>query len=182
MTLDRTEIYNTDSFKVTINSYTGNIKKYYLHVLTSDGTLKGKVEVPNGNAYMVMNGWDPGTYTMYAELVSDTGSYKGSSTNGSVKITKKNMTWGSASNLGTDYWAYIQNSNTGLALTADSNGNVCGRKLTKADNQLWYLERLNDGTYRLHSKSTGKILTLYNSNYFNSGNIDAEPYTDNIFP
>ena len=96
-----------------------------------------------------------------------------------MKITKKNMTWGSASNLGTDYWAYIQNSNTGLGLTADSNGNVCGRKLTKADNQLWYLERLNDGTYRLHSKSTGKILTLYNSNYFNSGNIDAEPYTDN---
>ena len=77
---------------------------------------------------------------------------------------------GSVQDLGTGFYGTITNTKIGTALTV-SGTNVVANTETGEENQLWYFEKQSDGSYKITSKSTGKILDVANGGDVDRTNV-----------
>ena len=78
--------------------------------------------------------------------------------------------------VGTDFNAYIINTNHWMHLTND-DGNVTLRSETGAYNQIWHFERLGDGSYKITSLYDGTCLDVDGAGTIEGTNVGT--YTDN---
>ena len=84
----------------------------------------------------------------------------------------------STTDLGTDFYAYIINTNSWMHLTNDSN-NVSVRTLTGEPNQVWYFSRQSDGSYSIQSAYDEKALEAYNFGSTPQTNVQTLTYSGN---
>ena len=78
--------------------------------------------------------------------------------------------------VGTDFDAYIINTNHWMHLTND-DGNVTLRSETGDENQIWHFERLSDGSYKITSLYDGTCLDVEGAGTIDGTNVGT--YLDN---
>lgn len=77
--------------------------------------------------------------------------------------------------LGTNFYAYIINTKHWMMLTNDSN-NISLRSETGSPRQVWYFERLNDGSYKITSAYDGNCIDVANAETTAGTNVQALGY------
>ena len=80
--------------------------------------------------------------------------------------------------VGTNFYAYIINTASWNHLTNDQP-NVSARTLTGAPNQVWYFERLSDGSYKITSALDGKALDVDGMGTADGTNVKTYEYNGN---
>lgn len=81
----------------------------------------------------------------------------------------------SPSNLGDDFYAYIENNNIKVLLSNISS-NVQGAQTIGSNNQIWNFKRQNDGSYAILSYSDGLSMDVEDYGTTNGTNIQMMPY------
>jgi arabinan endo-1,5-alpha-L-arabinosidase len=62
-----------------------------------------------------------------------------------------------------------------LALTVDADAKLTAIAFTDADGQLWKIDQLTDGSYRIRAKTSGNVLTLTQTDQ--AQGVELKPYT-----
>lgn len=106
------------------------------------------------------------------------------STNISNKAIYTWRTWNGAItsipvDLGTNFYAYIINTSPWKHLTYDDDLNVTIRTETGKSNQIWYFERLSDGSYKITSAKDGKCFEVHNFETASGTNVHMNDYNGN---
>ena len=89
-------------------------------------------------------------------------------------LSKKSVvTFGTPLNIGTNFYAYIQNPNAGKCLTND-NQNVSVRTYSETnDAQVWKFERQSDGSYKIINNKDGLLLDVLDSGTTDYTNVQV---------
>lgn len=82
-------------------------------------------------------------------------------------------------NEGTNFYAYIINTETWLHLTNDDGCNVTGREGSGNADQIWLFTRLEDGSYKIASCKDGRCLEVHNFESANGTNVETNHYNGN---
>ena len=80
--------------------------------------------------------------------------------------------------VGTNFYAYIINTGNWMHLTNDSN-NVSIRTQTGETKQVWYFERLSDGSYKITSVLDGNCMEVCNFGTTDGTNVQTYGYNGN---
>lgn len=80
---------------------------------------------------------------------------------------------------GTDFYAYIINTETWLHLTNDDGCNVSARWGTGKADQIWLFTRLDDGSYKITSCKDGRCMEVHNLETANGTNVETNHYNGN---
>lgn len=78
--------------------------------------------------------------------------------------------------VGTNFYGYIINTSRWKHLTDDGN-NVSMRTETGDANQIWFFERLSDGSYSIKSAENKWALEVQDSGSHSGANVQTNPYT-----
>ncbi len=81
-------------------------------------------------------------------------------------------------NVGDDFYAYIINTSRWMHLTNDEN-NVSLRSETGNANQIWFFDRLNDGSYSIRSALNQNAMEVCNFGTEDGANVQTLSYTGN---
>ena len=89
-------------------------------------------------------------------------------------LSKKSVvTFGTPLNIGTNFYAYIQNPNAGKCLTND-NQNVSVRTYSETNAaQVWKFERQSDGSYKIINNKDGLLLDVLDSGTTDYTNVQV---------
>lgn len=84
-----------------------------------------------------------------------------------------------ANNFGTDFYAYIINTDSWLHATNNGKGNVLANTLTGNSNQIWHFERLENGSYKVISCMDNQCMEVHNFESSNGTNVEMHHYDNN---
>ena len=84
-----------------------------------------------------------------------------------------------ANNFGTDFYAYIINTDSWLHATNSGKGDVTANTLTGNSNQIWHFERLENGSYKVISCMDNQCMEVHNFESSNGTNVEMHHYDNN---
>ena len=164
-------IYDCESLGITITPYEDNFTNIRIYLVYPDGKVVSKDFGTTKST--TVNPTKLGVWKIYARIDNAYGSYEGSTSNGCVSVNVSRPNMGSKVDLGSDFYAYIINKDSGNALTND-NDNVSSKTLQSSTNQRWHFKKQSDGSYQIESVSgNGKCLDAYSGKGRSKDNVQV---------
>ena len=175
ISLSTSRTYNSEQPVLTITPFSGEkITNYTVYVKFSDGRVEeSNWEGTNSKAILTKN--MIGVVEFWAKVSNESGSYEGSSGNGSLTLQVQKANLGSIQNLGEDFYAVIKNENGSVAdYTVNQDTNVKGWAENGANTQIWRFVRQSDGSYKVLSKYDERnALDVSNGSNYQGANVQV---------
>ena len=152
---------------------------YQLNTYDSNGSQESNRWIDQGdNCYIekvYQNGY---AWVKYPSTASSDG-YRWAYTRAEgFSLEKNNWHSGlSAANVGSDFYAYIINTQAWKHLTNDKD-NVSMRTETGNANQVWKFDRQGDGSYKITNTDDGKVLDVYGAGTSDGTNVQVYSSND----